>query len=248
MSEAATGVIRGLSKIKEVEEAKRKEQEEREARKERGEEGKVRWFGLKDGKSARVVFLQELDEDSPNYSKKNDLGVQAVEHSNPDRALWMRKALCTIGEGACWACEQHQKDFKAKWGQRTKLYINVLVDDGENEPYVAVLSQGVGGRSITPTLIDEATDEGTITNRWYTIKRNGAKLDDTAYTLRADKKEHDLNVEDYDVYDIQERVLFKVPYEKQEAHYFDGGKAPQAAVEEEKTSEPVSATSVDSEW
>lgn len=246
MVDSTAGVIRGLKNINKHNEDIEKEKEARKQRSEQGEQGKVRWFRLEDGQSAKVVFLQELDEDSPNYSKKNDLGVVAVEHSNPDRALWMRKALCTIGEGACWACEQHKKDYKAKWGQKNKLYINVLVDDGKEEPYVAVLSQGNGGRSITPTLIDEATDEGTITNRWYTIKRNGGGLDDTSYTLRADKKEHDLNVEDYEVFNLNERVLFHVPYDKQEAHYFDGGKAPSPAPEEAKT--PVSATSVDSEW
>jgi hypothetical protein len=246
MTDSTAGVIRGLKSINKHNEDIEKQKEARKQRAEGGNQDKVRWFKLADGQSAKVVFLQELDEDSPNYSKKNDLGVIAVEHSNPDRALWMRKALCTIGEGACWACEQHQKDFKAKWGQKNKLYINVLVDDGKEEPYVAVLSQGIGGRTITPTLLDEANDEGTITNRWYTIKRNGGGLDDTSYTLRADKKEHDLNVEDYDVFNLQDRVLFKVEYDKQEAHYFDGGSAPAAAPEAQKA--PVSATSVDSEW
>jgi hypothetical protein len=243
MSTDTAGVLRGLNKINQH----NKEKEHAKAKREsQADKTKTRWFSLKDGESARVVFLQELDEDSDNFSAKNDLGVLAVEHSNPDRALWMRKALCTANEQAgCWACEQHRKDFKAGWRQKTRLYINVLVDDGKEEPYVAVLSQSNGARSITPTLIDEATDEGTITNRWYTIKRNGGGLDDTSYTLRADKKEHDLNVEDYEVVNLIDDVLFKVDYEKQEAHYFDGGKAPAAA---EAPAEPVSATSVDSEW
>lgn len=241
MSEETAGVLRGLNSINKH----NKEKEEAKAKREsRDNDEKVRWLSLKDGESAKITFLQELDEGSPNYSKKNDLGVIALEHSNPDRALWMRKALCTADEGGCWACEQHRKDFKAGWRQKARLYINVLVDDGENEPYVAVLSQSNGARSITPTLIDEATEEGTITNRWYTIKRNGGGLDDTSYTLRADKKEHDLKVEDYTVFDLFERVLYKIPYEKQEAHYFDGGKAPEAA----EPKEPVSAASVDSEW
>jgi hypothetical protein len=235
-------VVRGLKKINEFNEEK---EARKKAREEQGDRPKSRWFKLEDGESAKVVFLQEMDEDSPNFSKKNDLGVLAVEHSNPDRQLWMRKALCTAGEeGGCWACEQHRKDPKAKWGQKTRLYINVLVDDGKEEPYVALLSQSNGPRSITPTLVEYATDDGTITDKWFTIKRNGGGLDDTSYTLRAGK-EHDLNVEDYEVVaNIEEDLLRKVPYDQQEAFYFDGGDRPKA--EAPKT--PVSAGAVDSEW
>jgi hypothetical protein len=202
------GVVRGLKSINAVLDAE-------EAKFNGGE--KTRWFKLNDKESVKVVFLQELDPDSENYSQKNDLGILAVEHVNPDN--FRNKALCTIDdEGQCFGCEQHQKDFKAGWKQKNRLYINVLVDNGTDDPYVAVLSQGNGPKSVTPALIEQATEMGSISDRWMKIKRNGAGLSDTSYVLTP-LKEHGLNVEDYDLYDL-DKVVRHVPYAEQEAHYF----------------------------
>jgi hypothetical protein len=233
------GIVKGLKAINshvEAEEAKYSGS---------GDSTSAKWFKLGDKQSAKVVFLQELDSDSPNYSEKNDLGFLAVEHVNPKN--WKRKAVCTLDEeGACYGCEQHKKDWKAGWKQKTRLYINVLVDDGSKDedgnpaPYVAVLSQGNGPKSITPTLIEYAGDDGAISDRWFTIKRTGAGATDTSYTLRAGK-EHDVKVEDYELFDL-ETVLRQIPYDQQEAHYLDGQ---EAAATEEAPKEPVSQ---DNEW
>lgn len=227
-----SGIVRGLKAINKHVEA--------EEAKFAGNDGpKTQWFKLADKQSVKVVFLQELDPDSPNFSQKNDLGFLAVEHVNPNN--FRRKAVCTIDdEGVCFGCEQHKKDWKAGWKQKTRLYINVLVDDGQNEPYVAVLSQGNGPKSITPTLIEYAGDDGTISDKYFTIKRTGGGPTDTSYTLRAGK-EHDLNVEDYELFDL-EKVLRQVPYAEQAAHYLDGDSAADEAV-------PAAAASgSDSEW
>lgn len=214
-----------------------------------GDSNPTKWFKLADKQQAKVVFLQELDPDSPNYSEKNDLGFLAVEHVNPKN--WRRKAVCSIDdEGACFGCEQHKKDWKAGWKQKTRLYINVLVlpENGE-EPYVAVLSQGNGPKSITPTLIEYAGDDGTITDKVFTIKRSGAGATDTSYTIRAGK-EHDLNVEDYELFDL-EKVLRQIPYAQQEAHYRDGEEADESAPAAVNGGAPVaapSAASVDADW
>lgn len=215
-----SGIVRGLKAINKHIDA--------EEAKFAGSDGpKTQWFKLADKQSVKVAFLQELDADSPNFSQKNDLGFLAVEHVNPEN--YRRKAVCSIDdEGVCFGCEQHRKDWKAGWKQKTRLYINVLVDDGQNEPYVAVLSQGNGPKSITPTLIEYAGDDGTISDKWFTIKRTGAGATDTSYTLRAGKQ-HDLNVEDYELFDL-EKVLRQVPYAEQAAHYLDGGQKPEDAV------------------
>jgi hypothetical protein len=207
---------------------------------------KTQWFKLADKQSVKVVFLQELDADSENFSQKNDLGFLAVEHSNPKN--YRRKALCSIeDEGVCFGCEQHKKDWKAGWKQKTRLYINVLVDDGQNEPYVAVLSQGNGPKSVTPVLIEEAGDVGTITDKYFTIKRTGAGATDTSYTIRAGKA-HGLNVEDYELFDL-EKVTRNVPYAEQQAHYLDGEDA-QVAADAAEASAAVASGSAgsDSEW
>lgn len=213
------GIVKGLKGIVAHNEA--------EDAKYSGSGDATKWFKIADKKTVKVIFLQELDDESPNYSKKNDLGFLAIEHVNPKN--FRRKAVCTIDdEGACYGCETHKKDWKAGWKQKTRLYINVLVDDGENEPYVAVFSQGNGPKSVTPTLIEYAGEDGTISDKWFSIKRTGSGATDTSYTLRAGK-EHGLNVEDYEVYDL-EKVIRQVPYAEQEAHYLDG-ETPAGAVD-----------------
>lgn len=230
------GIITGLKNINahvDAEEAKFSGNDDRP---------KTKWFGLKDKQAAKVVFLQELDPDSENYSEKNGLGFLAVEHQNP--ANFRRKALCSIDdEGACFGCEQHRKDYKAGWKQKTRLYINVLVDDGVNEPYVAVLSQGNGPKSITPSVIEQATEIGTITDKWFKIKRQGAGQTDTSYLLTP-LGAHDVDVESYELFDLK-NVVREVPYAEQAAHYLDNAGQP----EPEATKVPVGAgASVDSEW
>lgn len=205
----------------------------------RGEGGdfvKAEWFKLADKQSARVVFLQELDEDSPNYSAKNGVGEVVVEHSNPQN--FKRKAECTLeDEGQCWACEQHRKDYKAKWGQKSRLYINALVlgaDDDEHK--VVILSQGLSDSQISPALFEQAGEFKTITDRVFKIKRSGAGFNDTSYILTA-LTPHDLDVEKYEVYDL-DKIIRKVPYDQQAAHYLDGGTG---AATDSAEREPVSA-------
>lgn len=226
------GIVKGLKGIVAHNEA--------EDAKYSGSGDATKWFKIKDKQSVKVAFLQELDEESPLYSKKNDLGFLAVEHVNPKN--FKRKAICTIDdEGACYGCETHKLDWKAGWKQKTRLYINVLVDDGENEPYVAVLSQGNGPKSITPTLIEEAGD-GPITDAWYTIKRTGAGPTDTSYTLRGGKDKHGLDVESFELYDL-EKVVRQIPYAEQRAHYESDGNAA-AASEDAVPAEPKADSEV----
>ena len=146
-----------------------------------GEGSKARWVKLEDGESVKIRFLQELDPDSPTYNDKFGLGFIAVEHTNPKD--YRRKLLCTMqDQGKCWGCEQHRKDYKVGWKGRSRLYINVLVDDGKTDPYVAILSQGSSGKTVTPTLIEYAGEMGSITNLMWRIKRTGTKTD-TSYTI-----------------------------------------------------------------
>jgi hypothetical protein len=213
-----------------------------------GDGTSIKWFKLGDKQSVKVAFLQELDPDSENYSQKNDLGFLAVEHVNPKN--WRQKAVCSIDdEGACYGCEQHRKDWKAGWKQKTRLYINVLVDDGSgDDPYVAVLSQGNGPKSITPVLIEYATEDGTITDKWFSIKRTGAGATDTSYTLRAGK-DHGLNVEDdkYTLFDL-EKAIRQIPYVQQEAHYLSGQEVENEVAEKAAVSTGATSSGADAEW
>ena len=183
-----------------------------------GEDSKAKWLKIEDGEKVIVRFLQELDPDSPQYNEKLGCGFFAVEHTNPKD--YRRKALDTMeDEGRDWAQEQHRKDPKAGWGARKRLYINVLVNDGKNEPYVAILSQGVSGKTITPTLIEYAELMGSITNLTWQIKRSGTKTD-TSYTIIAlGKDETPFDVSKVEIFDLDKTAVRSVPYAEQEAFY-----------------------------
>lgn len=182
---------------------------------------KAKWLKLEDGESLKIRFLQELDPDSPSYNDKAGLGFIAVEHTNPKD--YRRKALCTIDDqGRCWGCEQHKKDYKAGWKGRSRLYVNVLVDDGKEDPYVAILSQGSSNKSITPTLIEYAGEMGSISNLQWRIKRTGLKTE-TGYTIiPLQKDEQPFDASALELFDLEKTAVREVKYEDQEAFYLFG--------------------------
>jgi hypothetical protein len=202
---------------------------------------KARWVKLADGESVKIRFLQELDPDSPNYNEKNGLGFIAVEHATPGQ--YKRKALCSMDDqGKCYACEQHRKDYKKGWKGKSRLYINVLVDDGKEEPYVAILSQGASGKAVTPTLIEYAGEMGSITDLVWRIKRSGDGTE-TSYTiisLAKDDKPFDSS--GLELYKLEEVAVRDLPYADQEAFYEpkDG--------EKDSSDEEDSATSSNQDW
>lgn len=187
-----------------------------------GESSKARWVKLDDSESVKIRFLQELDPDSPHYLEKSGLGFIAVEHTNPKD--YKRKALCTMeDQGKCWGCEQHRKDYKAGWKGRSRLYINVLVDDGKEAPYVAILSQGSSGKTITPTLIEYAGEMGSISNLMWRIKRTGTKTD-TSYTIiPLAKDESAFDSSGLELYELEKVAVRDLPYVEQESFFYGEG-------------------------
>ena len=124
---------------------------------------KIRWVKLADGQSAKIRFVEELDEDSANYAEDRGLAIVVKEHTNPKD--YKRKALDTMDtEGKDWAEEMNRKDPKAGWRARLRFYCNVVVDDGLEPPYVAVWSQGVSNQSAFNTLREYALETGSISN------------------------------------------------------------------------------------
>lgn len=189
------------------------------------------------GAPQKYVFLQEIDEGSPNFSEKNGLALFSLQHSNPDN--WRKTAACTIDEGECYGCAQG-------WRQKIVLYVNVLHLDDEEGPTVKIWSRGLGKGSVAQSLLDMAADEdynNSITDKTFKFSRSGTTKDDTTYTLTNLGKEHGLNVEDYELFDL-EQYVFTVAPERQEAYYLDL-KDGQKPAEQAK---PVSPSSVDADW
>lgn len=200
-----------------------------------GEGSKARWVKLEDGESVKIRFLQELDPDSPNYNEKSGLGFIAVEHTNP--ADYRRKALCSMDDqGKCYGCEEHRKDYKKGWKGKTRLYINVLVDDGKEEPYVAILSQGSSTKAITPTLIEYAGEMGSISNLVWRIKRTGLKTDTSYTAIPLGKDETPFDGSELELYKLEDIAVRDMPYSEQEA-FFNGENS-----EEESTTESTSSS------
>ena len=216
------GIYEGLDAI-------RKQKEEAEARKAAAEAGKINWLKIDDGETVKVWFLQEFDRSAEGYNEQAGLAFMATEHTNPDN--WMRKALCSMEEEEqCLGCEKHKEDWKAGWRQKSRVYINVLVERRDGTREVAVMSQANGSKSvIAPLLLEMAVDENTVTDRWWKITRTGKKSE-TSYLPRPQAPSKDIDVADYadKVYDLH-RAVRSVPYDEQFDFYFAADKKDESA-------------------
>jgi len=179
---------------------------------------KVRWVKLSDGQSAKIRFVNELDSDSANFSEDRGLAVVVSEHTNPKD--YKRKAACTQeSEGRCFGCEMARKEPKSGWRARLRFYTNVLVDDGTEDPYIAVWSQGISKQSAFNTIREYALETGSISNLQWKLKRNGQGTE-TNYTLIPSTPDTEpFKWEGHEYFNL-EKVVREVPYPEQEAFYF----------------------------
>lgn len=183
---------------------------------------KVRWVKLADGQSAKIRFVEELDEDSAHYSEDRGLAVVISEHTNPKD--YKRKAACTQDTGGrCFGCEMARNEPKGGWRARMRFYANVIIDDGTEEPYVAVWSQGISKQSAFNTIREYALETGSVSNLTWKLKRNGQSIE-TTYTLIPTGPDSEPykwgTAEPFNL----DKVVREVPYAEQENFYlgFDG--------------------------
>jgi hypothetical protein len=179
---------------------------------------KVRWVKLADGQAAKIRFVNELDQDSANYNEERGLAVVCSEHTNPKD--YKRKAACTQeSEGRCFGCEMARKEPKSGWRARLRFYTNVLVDDGTEDAYVAVWSQGISKQSAFNTIREYALETGSISNLQWKLKRNGQGTE-TNYTLIPNVPDSEpFKWDGYEFFNL-DKVVREVPYPEQEAFYF----------------------------
>jgi len=182
-----------------------------------GDRPKATWLTLKAGQTVTISFLQELDEDSEEYNETSGTVLVVEEHSNPSN--FKRKALCSLeAEGRCYACEMAQTHPKQGWAKRGRLYANVLVEDGANDPSVAVLSQGIGDKSVSPALAAFANENGYITKIKFSLKRSGMGTK-TGYTLMPKIGTAGASLEGLELFDLKACCTATVEYEKQSEFY-----------------------------
>ena len=178
---------------------------------------RARWLKLADGQSVKIRFIEELDEDSPSYDPERGLSLVVKEHVNPKD--FRKRAVDTMdSEGRDWAEEMHRKDPKAGWKGRLRFYCNVLVDDGMEDPYVAIWAMGVSKMSVFNTIREYALETGSVSNLSWKLKRNGQGTE-TNYTLIPSVPD----TEPFDWSEVQpyalEMALNNIPYAEQEAFY-----------------------------
>jgi len=195
---------------------------------------KNNWFKLKDGESAKIWFLQELDEEHEFYNPDYGTALIIVEHSHP--TLYLNKAQCTADTGRCWACEQ--VPFDKKWKSRGRLYVNVAVEDGGKKT-VALLSQGLSGKGIVQTLVQYAAEAGTVMDDAFRIKRTGADMNNTSYTMIPVPKSSGEDPNDYELYDLTKIVPVKAYEEQAEFYNRSSNKSDAEQAPQQPTSEPA---------
>jgi hypothetical protein len=197
----------------------------------------VKWLKVLNGQSVKIRFLQELDPDSPNYNGKAGLGFIAVEHSNPKD--FMKRALCTIeDQGVCFGCEQNKANPKTGWYAKKRLYINVLVDDGKEEPYVAIMSQGTGPKSATQEIVSYAVEVDSITNVTWKLKRTGEdKTTEYSIIPLPTAKTEPIDFSLYELFDLEKVAVRELSYPDQKAYFMgDEESAPESTDVEEDSS------------
>lgn len=178
---------------------------------------RARWLKLEDGQSVKIRFVNELDGDSPHYDDRLGLAIVVSEHTNPKD--YKRKAACTMDtEGRCYGCEMARREPKSGWRARLRFYTNILVDDGLEDPYVAIWSMGVSKAATFNTIREYALESNSITNLGWKLKRNG-KGTETTYILlptAPDTEPFDwTNIEPFNL----EKVIRELPYAEQESFY-----------------------------
>jgi nitric oxide synthase oxygenase domain/subunit len=109
--------------------------------------------------------------------------------------------------------------MKAGWKGRSRLYINVLVDDGKEEPYVAIFSQGSGAKSATPEIIQYAGETGSISNVLWRLKRTGEKTD-TNYSIIPLPSTEEVDLSSVELFELEKIAVRDVPYADQENFYY----------------------------
>ena len=178
---------------------------------------RVTWLKLEDNQSVSVRFVNELDGDSPSYDEKNGLAIVVSEHTNPKD--YKRKAACSAeSEGRCFGCEMHRKDMKAGWRARLRFYINVLVDDGTNDPYIAVWSMGVSKSATFDTIREYVQDSQSLSNMTWKLKRNGKGTETTYILIPIKQDEEKFEWSKFEIPDL-EAVVREVPYAEQESFF-----------------------------
>lgn len=180
----------------------------------------ARRLKIEDGDAYTVRIIEEGEQTSPFYDESRGLVGVILEHKSPKQEFWMRKAECTLNdEGRCWACEQFSLTGDKKWKPKKRFYMNLIVDNGKDEPYVAYWDTATYRSTVYDNIMEMLFDTGSISNMEWRLKRKGAGQNDTTYTFMPkapDSKPFDFT--GFEPYDL-EKIVPTIPYEEQKAYF-----------------------------
>lgn len=192
-----------------------------------------KFFKPKDKQKVKVRPLTELDFDAKNYSTKNGVALFVTEYQHPDNFRLSFVDTMEI-EGACvgaelanqygWKQPDEEKD-PAKhaawknWRPKQRLYVPVLLDDGENPESVVILQLGLGPKQAQSNALIECHENNhSIVDRWWVYSRKGSGQYDTTYSLTPLDKDDNLpSAEEFEVPDLDSSVNH-VPYASQRSY------------------------------
>ena len=216
--------------------------QEQEAKREAANRPKAEWFKWpKNVNVATVRFLQEFDTSATNYREDRGLALIAVEHQAPGPDGYKRRGLCTrLTDGECFPCEKHELNYKEGWRQRVNLYINALVQFGSEAPVPLVISRTFNS-SFSQALIEEAVDEGSVTDANYKITRTGEGTS-TQWLLKRLKGDP-FDDTDVEVFSLTDTAVRTIEYDKQ-AEYYGAVYQPETV----GASSAPATSSADAEW
>ncbi len=179
---------------------------------------------LNAGDNYKIRFLQELTEDAANFDEDKGTGIVVPVHSAPHD--FKKKIACTIDDPEfdykCWAHEQIP--VVNGWKPVQHVLINVAVLDKEENWSAKILDQTFSPKHVVNTLVEYASEYGSITDKYYKISRIGSGMSDTNYQLipSTEAKQSD----EIDALELNDLNSYrKIPYDKQEEFFFSEGKA-----------------------
>jgi hypothetical protein len=190
---------------------------------------KAVWFStmLKDSKRGKlkVRFLQEISDEAELYDAAKGTFLGAVEHTGVGPKGFTSKALDTMeSEGHDWAQEQHELCNRLGWGPKENFYINVAVEDfdeeGEKIVVPAILARPIGSDFVQQLITRHNESNGVgISDKTFWITKTG-QGPQTKWNLELETDPgKQIDVSGVEIYDLEKTAVLHVPYEKQRAFY-----------------------------
>lgn len=214
--------------------AKRAESDAREAYKDLP---KVEYLKLGTGKSVRVRFLQELDNEASGYNGSYGKSPKVLPGADPDDVLThydiglaliaeergthrdnmmpYGRVLDTMkSEGRDYAAEMFKRNpHEEGWKLKTNLYITALVDDGSSVKKM-VISRSVYSE-LVDELVDLASDNETLTDRIYEISKG--RKQSSGWRIVEAKDQSPITFDDETPFDLARQAVYHVEYDRQKA-------------------------------